>query len=424
MPRLSLARFLRDYFPYLMPSAILIYIVLESYQIDFRPYYVAGRSVLLGLDPYLNPVGLHPELYVPVNAEDRPWSGFIYPPFASLLFVPFALLPYGTAKVVYSALILLCLWFLFFQILRHRSPQSEAPSIHPVGLVLALCSFPSFASFERGQIDILVCCLTVSAFYLAPLRSSVPLTSPEDLPEKQASDRSHPWFAGLLLAIACGTKIFPFVALIYYAVKRQWQVLLATGSALVVLILAPMAYFGTEPYLNFAKRTFPEILGNIQNPFPVSTYGQTVVNRVVQAIEGNHLRVTHDFVHGYMNPFLRSKPFLALFVGAIAFGVLYFYLRRREPEAQFFSLLNTIHVFNPQTWIMGLVWYFPFFLVSFDRATTLGKWLLVLPILFPPFTNANGMLAYAVTLAFAVPSSRSRLVQAPKEAVAIVDAPD
>lgn len=390
MPRLTIARFFREYFPYLLPSAILIYIVLESYQIDFRPYYVAGRSVLLGLDPYLNPVGLHPELYTPVNAESRPWSGFIYPPFAALLMTAFSWMPYGTAKVVYSVFILFCLWCLFFQLLRHRvSPLS------PAVLVLALMSFPTLASFERGQIDILVCCLTVSAFYAS--QSNKP-----------------PVLPGLMLGMACLTKIFPFVALLYYLVKRQFRMVAATIGSILIFLTLPLFYFGYPVYLNFAKRTFPDLLGQIVNPYPTQTLGQTVLNRLVFAIEGNKLLVTHDFVHGYMNPFLRGKPFLALTVGAIAFAILFYFLRPRKEDEQFFSLLNTIHLFNPQTWIMGLVWYFPFLFHHFQRTTALGKFWLVLPIFMPPFTNSNGMLAYAVTLAFAIPGSRKHLLLPPK----------
>ena len=52
----DIARFLREYFIYLLPSAFIIYLVLESYQIDFRPYYIAGKAILFGLDPYLNHV--------------------------------------------------------------------------------------------------------------------------------------------------------------------------------------------------------------------------------------------------------------------------------------------------------------------------------------------------------------------------------
>jgi hypothetical protein len=386
MPKLTLGQFFRQYYVYLLPSVVLAYIFLEAYQIDFRPYYVAGRSILLNLDPYLNPVNDHPALFTPVNGQDTPWSGFIYPPFAALLFVPLALLPYGTAKIVYSSVILIILWLLMFQLVRNNLPK-----LNPAAVVLAMGSFPAFASFERGQIDILVCFLTMTAFY-----------------HYEATKRKT--LSGLLLALACGIKIFPFVALIYFLLKRQFKLV---GSALLWLMAilgGPLLYFGPSVYQNYAKRLFPEILGKISAPGPISIHGQGIVNRVVRAIEGNKLVSTHDFVHGYMNPFLRDKTGLAFLIGGLFLALIWHYVRDRSNHEQFVSVINTLHLFNPQAWIMGMVWYFPFVLFQFDRATDLGRLLLVLPLFLPPSTNANMMLSVAITIAFAVPRSRSKLL--------------
>ena len=60
------------------------HLVAQSYQMDFRVFYVAAHCVVRGLDPYLNPVGLHPELFAASNADYHYPSGFIYPPVAAL----------------------------------------------------------------------------------------------------------------------------------------------------------------------------------------------------------------------------------------------------------------------------------------------------------------------------------------------------
>lgn len=78
----------KEYLIYFAPVIVLVYFVLESYQIDFRVFYVAGKSVLYHLDPYLNQVSKFPDLYVPINAHNSATSGFLYPPFAALLFAP------------------------------------------------------------------------------------------------------------------------------------------------------------------------------------------------------------------------------------------------------------------------------------------------------------------------------------------------
>jgi Glycosyltransferase family 87 len=391
MPKLTLGQFFRQYFVYLLPSVVLIYIVLESYQIDFRPYYVAGRSILLGLDPYLNPVNDHPALFTPVNGEDRPWSGFIYPPFAALLFVPFAMMSYGTAKIVYSSVVLIVLWLLMFQLVRNNLPR-----LNPAAIVLCMGSFPAIASFERGQIDIIVCALTMTAFYTY----------------ENAKKKLLP---GVLLAIACGIKIFPFVALIYFLVKRQFKLVFTTLAALFLLLGLPFLYFGSLVYQNYLKRLFPEVFGEITAPGPISVHGQDIVNRVVLAIEGNKLWVTHDFVHGYMNPLMRGKTGLAMAIGLGVFALIWRFVKGRSNHEQFVSLINTLHVFNPQAWIMGMVWYFPFVIFQFNNATDLGRLILLLPLFLPPSTNINMMLSIVVTLLFALPRSRTKLLQTPTE---------
>jgi Glycosyltransferase family 87 len=385
---LTVRQFLRQYFVYLLPSVVIAYLVLESYQMDFRPYYVAGKLLLLGRDPYLNAVTDFPALYVPVNAEAQAYSGFIYPPFATFLFAPLALLPYGTAKLVYSGLSLACLWSLLFWVARLVQFELTGGAI-----ALVMCSFPVLAHFERGQFDLFVCGLTVVSFGLYRRGQS----------NFQSNFQSN--LPALCLALAIGTKIFPFVALIYWIVNKQFRLVLKTLGILVFLVIAPWFYFGTAVYQNYGKTLLPKIFGPLIATGPIDTYGQRVVYRVVQAIDGNNLRITHDFVNGYMNPFLRN-PAYSFTVGLVGLAVLIFYTRHQVSiESQFFACLNAIHLINPNTWIMGLVWYVPFFLDRFDRASNRNKIILALPLFLPPSTNANGMLAYVIALVWAIRSS-------------------
>ncbi|NDJ15705.1 glycosyltransferase family 87 protein [Myxacorys almedinensis] len=386
-PTPPLRRFLGEYFIYLLPSALIVYLVLESYQIDFRPYYLAGKSILYGLDPYLNHVHQYPEFYTPVNAETSPGSGFIYPPFAALLFAPLALLPYVTAKTIYSVITLVVLWLLLFELVKHSKFAIQGES-----LLFVMASFPVIASFERGQIDIFVCYITTLGFLI----------------HRRSGQRLIPAF---LLALSFCIKLFPGIALIYFLIKREYKLVAYAFGFISAFFLAPLAYFNGSVYGHYVQRILPKVFGALTSPTPISTHGQGTVNRVVLSVENRGLRVTHDFVNGYMNPFLRHSPVASMMVGAIAVALLLYYLRRASLEHQFFSIVNSIHLFNPQTWIMGLVWYIPLFVYLFGKANPLGKFILVLPLFVPPFTNSNGMLAYAITLAFAIPHSRARLLQ-------------
>jgi Glycosyltransferase family 87 len=383
MSDLTFPRFLRQYLPYLLPSVLIAYVVLESYQMDFRPYYVAGRLLLLGRDPYLNAVTEFPALYVPGNADALSHSGFVYPPFATVLFVPLALLPYATAKLIYSGLSLACLWSLLFWLVRLVTIEVSGGAI-----TLVMCSFPVLAHFERGQFDLFVCYLTIVGFGI--WRRSGKSTLP-----------------ALLLALAIGTKIFPFVALLYWAVKRQYRLVVKTLLALLVLMVAPLVYFGPTVYQHYGQALLPQVFGPLIAAGPIDLHGQTFAHQVVQAIEGNRLRLSHDFVEGYMNPFLRN-PAHSFSVGLIALGVMIYATRKQSIEQQFFSSLNAIHLINPKTWIMGLVWYIPFFLENFDRAKPPQKVLLALPLCLPPSLNASGMLAYAIALGWAMTAAEAQ----------------
>lgn len=386
-PRFPLLRFIREYFIYLLPSALIVYLVLESYQIDLRPYYIAGKSILYGLDPYFNHVNQYPEFYTPVNANDSPGSGFIYLPIAAFLFAPLALMPYMTAKIVYSVVILIVLWLLLFELVKQSNFVIQGEP-----LLFAMTSFPVFATFERGQIDIFVCYLTVLSFLIY----------------QQSRQKVLPAF---LIAISFCIKLFPGIALVYFLIKREYKLVAYGVGFIIAFLLAPLTYFNSSIYVHYVQRILPEVFGRLTSSVPISTHGQNTLNRVVTSVDSRGLRVTHDFVNGYMNPFLRHNPVASMIVGAIAIALLLYYLRRDTLEFQFFAMINSINLFNPKPWITGIVWYIPLFVYLFGKANHLGKFILLLPLFVPPFTNSNGMLAYAIALAFAIPRSRKRLLQ-------------
>ena len=151
----------KEYLIYFAPIFFLVYLILESYQIDFRVFYVAGKSVLYHLDPYLNHVSQFPELYVPVNAHDAPTSGFLYPPLAALLFAPLGFFSYAVAKIIFNLIIIFILLIISLKFV--QKSQFELPG---EAILFIMSSFPVLATFERGQIDILVLYLTFLSFDL------------------------------------------------------------------------------------------------------------------------------------------------------------------------------------------------------------------------------------------------------------------
>ena len=379
-------RFGQRYWVYFFPIVFLVYVLLSAYQIDFRAFYVAARSVLLDLDPYLNPVTQHPELYAAINAENAVASGFIYPPLAALLLLPFGLFDYPTAKILFGLVVLVSLIGLCYGLTQDdRKGQDPDPTaiIPGEAFLFISCSFPLLATFERGQVDLVVVLLTWLSFDAYYCRKNLP-------------------FSAFILGIATCIKIFPAVILIYYFGKKQFKLFFASIASILILFFLPLLYFKASVYQHFFQFVLPKVFGTITSPIPVDVHRQSVVNNVVNAIEGNGLIASQDFANGFMNPLLQNNTIGCFITGLILIAILLKVTQKKEISYQIYAIFTTINFFNPRAWIMGLVWYIPLFLHLYPNAkTTTQKGILLLPLMMPPFTNLNGFLAYAIAIGFA-----------------------
>jgi hypothetical protein len=386
--RQDAVRFCQTYLVYFLPITFLVYLILESYQIDFRSFYLGGKSVLLGLDPYLNYVGVRPDFYGPVNSELAPFSGFRYPPLAALVFAPIASLPYQTAKALFTLAMIATLGLLSF----HQVRQSRF-TLPGEAILFMMVSFPVLALAERGQVDSFVLYLTALSYWL--------MYSCSD--KGSRTNRRYTPVAAFLLAFAGIFKVFPLVVLIFYAARRQWRFVSYTVLWAVALFGLPYAYFGREVYHNFLRRTLPAYFGEIPPTLPLDLHGQGIIlNKIVQSVDAIDLLVTHDFVNGFMNPLLSSSTVGSVISGLILSAILLMVTRRCPVGFQFYAFLNVINLFNPVAWIMGLVWYVPLFLYLSPRVTRLGQFLSLLPLFMPPFLNTNAIWAYVLSILFAL----------------------
>ena len=145
----------------LSPIFLIFYISNETYAIDYRAFYLAGKSVLNNLNPYLNHISINSDFYGPINSELSKFSGWKYPPLASYIFAPLASLPYELSKNIFNLISLFSISLLTFFIIKKR-----IFFINPYSLIIVGISFPVLSIISRGQIEILIVCLALISLYL------------------------------------------------------------------------------------------------------------------------------------------------------------------------------------------------------------------------------------------------------------------
>jgi alpha-1,2-mannosyltransferase len=177
--------------------------------IDLDVYRAAARAVIGGSDPYS------------VSGPDR--LPFTYPIFATLVFVPFALVPTVVARTVitlvsFAALVLICHLSLG-QVLSRSGRRLAALSL-PVALI-AVSSHPVLDTLLFGQVNLILVAMVLADILLIKGRGR-----------------------GVLVGLAAGIKLTPGLFLVYYLVTRQWR---AALNAAVTAALTVLAGFAIRP---------------------------------------------------------------------------------------------------------------------------------------------------------------------------------
>lgn len=210
--------------------------------IDLLVYRASGRAVLSDSS-----------LYAPDFAQmNHSPNGlpFTYPPFAALIFVPFAVMPLVAAKTVMVALNLAACAILFLAVVvsvrggwgRLGDWRRWAASARPTTRIVLFVSAVSFVmsepvqtNFSYGQIN-LILAAAVAVDVLVP---------------------SVRWPRGLLVGLAVAVKLTPVLFIGYFLLTRQWRAavvssvtaMLATLASWISLPANSVQYFRSLPAL-------------------------------------------------------------------------------------------------------------------------------------------------------------------------------
>ena len=360
----------------LCPIFLIFYISNETYAIDYRAFYLAGKSVLNNLNPYLNHISLSSDFYGPINSELSKFSGWKYPPLTSYIFAPLASLPYELSKNIFNLISLFSISLLTFLIIKKRVFYPD-----PYSLIIVGISFPLLAIISRGQVEILIVCLALISLYFYK--------------------QNKIFLSASLIAILGFIKVFPLllaVAFIKSSRKKRFFISLIISLLILYflnLILCPLEW----------RQSFVERITIPWNQMPLGDLKELPNNlgiikdtMMVKTSDARNLFHSHFFVFGFANPLLSSNLFLSAIIGTIGALICLFKYAKYSLTLCFFTIMNWINIINPISWIMGLFWYVPLFIFSYKKIKPSLRIIIALPLILPPFLNISGYLAAIISL--------------------------
>ncbi len=179
---------------------------------DFAVCYQGGQRIIRGETLYREADGHLQYKYAPTSA---------------LFFAPLALLPYGTAKVIWYILEFAFLTGIFFFSFRVLPLAGKRAS-----LVLAWTFFIEFKflarEIELGQVNLFIIFLLTSMLYL--------------LIQKRESSAGFLWGGSLFF------KPYALVFLPYFLIKRKSRALIAGLAAAIIGLSLPAIFYGVRGY--------------------------------------------------------------------------------------------------------------------------------------------------------------------------------
>ena len=360
----------------LSPIFLIFYISNETYAIDYRAFYLAGKSVLNNLNPYLNHISLSSDFYGPINSELSKFSGWKYPPLASYIFTPLSTLPYELSKNIFNLISLLSISLVTFFIIKKRIFY-----LNPYSLIIVGISFPFLSIISRGQVEILIVCIALISLYFYK--------------------QDKVFLSASLIAIMGFIKVFPLLlALAFIKSFRKKKFFIYLITSLLILYFLNLTLCPLEWRQSFIERIIipwnQMPLGDLKE-LP-NNLGVIKDSMMVRTSDARNLFHSHFFVFGFANPLLSNNLFLSGIIGIIGAVICLLKYAKYSTSLCFFTIMNWINIINPISWIMGLFWYVPLFIFSYEKIKPPLKIIVTLPLILPPFLNISGYLAAIFSL--------------------------
>lgn len=328
--------------------AVLIHFIFSTRHLtstvapDFRVYYQSAHSLITA-------VGTE-------NKRSLSTSSY-YPPLASLIFIPFAYLPYFAAQALFVYLSVISI--VLSVLLSLRLANVKAAFMNKFFIIaLTFLAFPVKFTLGMGQVNAVSYFLLLLGFYFYRQKKSV--------------------LSGVLIALAVTAKPALMFLLLFFFIYKAYRILLVTGAALAGLFLftlllgsnntasAFVFYAGYETYYNVALPLFRSSL-----LWFTSYMGREVYYN--QALSGFVSRLI---------PQLALRTFLTTLASGVFMGIIsvLFYKRYKHKLSQnknvvFALLLTVLVIVNVVSWQHHFIFLlFPFIVLLTVRKKNWWWW--------------------------------------------------
>jgi alpha-1,2-mannosyltransferase len=341
----------RRILPVTVPLLVLVLVGLVIHtggrHIDLQVYRFGVQAWLGGGDMY----GTLPETSGHITLP------FIYPPFAALVMVPIAVVPWVVSWSLLLALSTAALGATLFVVTRRLWPsggRGGALSVMSIALPLALAVQPGKAvsfdhpveglpplalepvlqTIEFGQINLLLMALVALDLLVARPR----------------------WPRGMLIGIAAAIKLTPAAFVLYFLLRRDYR---AAATAAVSGVIATAIGFVVAPASSLTFWLHTPAGGVSGSPFFTNQTFQAVLARA--GLEGTAL----------------TLAWVALSAGLLVLAVPV--IRRAPAPLAVVAMAGVALLVSPTSWSHHWVWIAPALLVAFATAwrTRSAVWITV-----------------------------------------------
>ena len=303
--------------------------------IYIRPHGAVDFSIYrYGAMTIFDNEGYTKNLYDPdliwLNGSPMP---FTYPPFAALVFIPFAFVPFKVAYGMMLIIIAIIAWYVATVIYNYIAQrgytiwgQEKMGRLGTIALIafLTICSGPWAKSADLGQINPILLTLVLADFVRPATR--VP--------------------RGFLIGLAAGIKLVPLVFGLILLIRRDWKGIITLGLSFVGTIL-----LGFILLPNDAPKFWFESVTN--------------VSRVGDINFVDNISIQGWLMHfGLRDPMLKYTYYLIAVLAIALTAIILYQLQRREMVLSQVGITGLLMVsLSPISWSHHFVW-FPIVIVA------------------------------------------------------------